>query len=201
MGFCSSKETQVTIIDSSYRTLGRSGTTYKLVVIGESGVGKSSLLVRYTSKTFSSKFVSTVGVEFHEKELLLNEQLVKLQIWDTGGQERFRTITNNYYRGSHGIVIVYDITNKESFDNLSTWISQPQYANTDATRLLVGNKLDLESLRQVPTDLAEEWAKNNGMHFCEASAKDASNVEQAFLTLAQLIHEKATNGQFKFSRS
>eukprot|EP01083_Nonionella_stella_P109907 321089_1 len=122
---------------------------FKLVLIGDSGVGKSCLLLRFADDSFTDSYISTIGVDFRFRTVNIDMKTVKLQIWDTAGQERFRTITSAYYRGAHGIIIVYDITDKESFDNIREWLFEvSRFAADDVSMLLVGNKSDLSEKRQ-----------------------------------------------------
>merc|ERR1712023_164091 len=121
-----------------------------LVLIGDSGVGKSCLLLRFADDTYTDSYISTIGVDFKIRTIELDGKTVKLQIWDTAGQERFRTITSSYYRGAHGIIIVYDVTDKESFQNVKHWLQEiEKYANDGVVMLLVGNKSDLQSKKVV----------------------------------------------------
>merc|ERR1712177_118866 len=151
--------------------------------IGDSGVGKSCLLLRFADDTYTESYISTIGVDFKIRTVDLDTKTIKLQIWDTAGQERFRTITSSYYRGAHGIIIVYDITDKESFDN-------DRYASENVCKLLVGNKNDLKSKRAVEYEAAKAFADELSIPFLETSAKNATNVEQAFLTMAAQIKNK-----------
>jgi len=162
---------------------------FKLLLIGDSGVGKSSLLLRFSDDTWTDKYISTIGVDFKIKTINLDHKLVKLQIWDTAGQERFRTITSSYYRGAHGIIIVYDVTDKITFTNIKNWLQEiERYAGTNVLKLLVGNKIDRPS-RDVETAVGEEFAKSLGMTFLETSAKNRTNVEQAFQKMASEIKD------------
>jgi len=171
---------------------------FKLVLIGDSGVGKSCLLLRFADDAFTESYISTIGVDFRFRTVKLDKKTVKLQIWDTAGQERFRTITSAYYRGADGIIMVYDITNKESFSNVSTWLSEVnRYANEGTCKLLVGNKSDRADgdERQVQQADAKKYADELGIPFVETSAKNSSNVEEAFLTMAsQLIQLREARG-------
>merc|ERR1712087_389523 len=134
--------------------------------IGDSGVGKSCLLLRFADDTYTESYISTIGVDFKIRTLDLEGKTCKLQIWDTAGQERFRTITSSYYRGAHGIIIVYDVTDKESFNNVKHWIQEiEKYAADGVKKLLVGNKCDLQSKRAVTTDEAQELADSLGIQF------------------------------------
>jgi Ras-related protein Rab-18 len=162
---------------------------FKLLLIGDSGVGKSSLLVSFTENKFTDDMTTTIGVDFKVKYVNVRGKRVKLVIWDTAGQERFRTLTSSYYRGAQGIILIYDITNRESFDNLKNWLKEVNlYATyTDTVKLLVGNKIDLEAKRQVSEEAGEQFASENGMLFIEASAKTRTGVEQAFDEVAHQI--------------
>ncbi|KAK9217327.1 hypothetical protein WN943_005954 [Citrus x changshan-huyou] len=173
---------------------------FKVVLIGDSGVGKSNLLSRFTRNEFCLESKSTIGVEFATRTLQkirtveLDGKTIKLQIWDTAGQERFRTITSSYYRGAHGIIIVYDVTGMESFNNVKQWLNEiDRYANDSVCKLLVGNKCDLVVNKVVDTRTAKAFADELGIPFLETSAKDAINVEQAFLTMAGEIKKKMGN--------
>jgi Ras-related protein Rab-1A len=164
---------------------------FKLLLIGDSGVGKSCLLLRFADDTYTESYISTIGVDFKIRTIELDGKTVKLQIWDTAGQERFRTITSSYYRGAHGIIIVYDITDRESFDNVKQWLNEiDRYACENVNKLLVGNKCDLEAKRQVEFEEAKAFADERGIPFLETSAKNATNVEKAFLTMAAEIKNR-----------
>jgi len=181
---------------------------FKLLLIGDSGVGKSSLLLRFADNSYSESFIATIGVDFKIKTIEVENKVVKLQIWDTAGQEKFRTITSSYYRGAHGIIIVYDVTNRESFDNVKNWINEiARYASENVNRLLVGNKSDLEGKKAVTYEEGKELADSLGINFIETSAKTSSNVEQSFLRMAGEIKgriasagSKATGAQPKGQR-
>ncbi|KAK4528711.1 hypothetical protein GAYE_SCF63G6656 [Galdieria yellowstonensis] len=167
---------------------------FKLLLIGDSGVGKSCLLLRFADDTYNESYISTIGVDFKIRTIELDGKTVKLQIWDTAGQERFRTITSSYYRGAHGIIIVYDVTDQESFNNVKTWLHEiDRYANESVNKLLVGNKNDLTTKKVVDTATAKEFADSLGIKFLETSAKTSENVEQAFITMAQEIKERMAN--------
>lgn len=164
---------------------------FKLLLIGDSGVGKSCLLLRFADDTYTDSYISTIGVDFKIRTVDLDTKTIKLQIWDTAGQERFRTITSSYYRGAHGIIIVYDITDKESFDNVRQWLFEiDRYASENVCKLLVGNKSDLVNKRAVEYDASKAFADELTIPFLETSAKNATNVEQAFLTMAAQIKNK-----------
>ena len=169
---------------------------FKLVLIGDSGVGKSCLLLRFADDSFTDSYISTIGVDFRFRTVNIDMKTVKLQIWDTAGQERFRTITSAYYRGAHGIIMVYDVTNHESFEHVDEWLSEVNRHASDSTlKLLVGNKADLSDDKKVSSQEAEKFAQTLGISFLETSAKNATNVEAAFLTMAkQLIQAKELIG-------
>jgi len=164
---------------------------FKLLLIGDSGVGKSCLLLRFADDTYTDSYISTIGVDFKIRTIELDGKTIKLQIWDTAGQERFRTITSSYYRGAHGIIVVYDITDQESFNNVKQWLQEiERYACDNVSKLLVGNKCDLTAKRAVAHDTAKAYADQLGIPFLETSAKSATNVEQAFLTMAAEIKNR-----------
>ncbi|EKX73173.1 Ras-related protein Rab1b small GTP-binding protein [Theileria equi strain WA] len=167
---------------------------FKIIVIGDSGCGKSSLLLRFADNTYSESYMSTIGVDFKIKTVKIDNITIKLQIWDTAGQERFRTITSTYYRGAHGIICVYDVTNKLSFDHITeTWLTDiERYATSNVSKLLIGNKIDLADNRVVTSEEAKQVAEAHNMNYIEASAKTDSNVEKAFLSIAKSLKDKAT---------
>jgi len=164
---------------------------FKLLLIGDSGVGKSCLLLRFADDTYTESYISTIGVDFKIRTIELDGKTIKLQIWDTAGQERFRTITSSYYRGAHGIIVVYDCTDQESFNNVKQWLEEiERYACENVNKLLVGNKCDLQTKKVVDTAVATEYATQLGIQFLETSAKNATNVEQAFVTMAAEIKNR-----------
>jgi len=168
---------------------------FKLLLIGDSGVGKSCLLLRFADDTYTESYISTIGVDFKIRTIDLDGKTIKLQIWDTAGQERFRTITSSYYRGAHGIIVVYDVTDSESFNNVKQWLHEiDRYACENVNKLLVGNKSDLESTRKVPTEQAKEFADSLNIDFLETSAKNSQNVEKAFTTMASQVSEGGVFG-------
>ncbi|KAK8093832.1 hypothetical protein PG997_000517 [Apiospora hydei] len=172
-------------------TVDRYDYLFKLLLIGDSGVGKSCLLLRFADDTYTESYISTIGVDFKIRTIELDGKTVKLQIWDTAGQERFRTITSSYYRGAHGICVVYDVTDMDSFNNVKQWLQEiDRYATEGVNKLLVGNKSDMSDKKVVEYTVAKEFADSLGIPFLETSAKNASNVEQAFLTMARQIKER-----------
>lgn len=158
----------------------------KLLMIGDSAVGKTSLLLRYANDTFSSTFITTIGIDFKIKTIDLDGKRVKLQIWDTAGQEQFRTITRSYFRGAQGIVLVYDITDRGTFNSVRSWMSQiADHADAQVNRVLIGNKCDHEAARQVSTEEGSRLADEYGVKFFETSAKNDINVNECFTTIAR----------------
>jgi small GTP-binding protein len=153
----------------------------KILVVGDAGTGKSSLLVRHVDDDFSNDHLATIGVDFKLRTIQHKDKTVKVQFWDTAGQERFRSITTGYYRGSNGIIVVYDITNERSFLNVEQWLEQiREYAADNVKIMLVGNKMDLKLRRAVDRSRGEELSKNLGISFMETSAKESTNVHEAF---------------------
>lgn len=164
----------------------------ELLLIGDSGVGKSCLLLRFADDTYTESYISTIGVDFKIRTIELEGKTVKLQIWDTAGQERFRTITSSYYRGAHGIIVVYDVTDQDTFSNVKQWLQEiDRYACEGVNKLLVGNKSDLTTKKVVDYAVAKEFADQIGVSLLETSAKNATNVEQAFLTMAKQIKDRS----------
>ncbi|XP_061776836.1 ras-related protein Rab-8A-like isoform X1 [Nerophis ophidion] len=174
---------------------------FKLLLIGDSGVGKTCVLFRFSEDAFNSTFISTIGIDFKIRTIELDGKKIKLQIWDTAGQERFRTITTAYYRGAMGIMLVYDITNEKSFDNIKNWIRNiEEHASSDVEKMVLGNKCDINDKRQVSKERGEKLALEYGIKFMETSAKANINVETAFLTLARDIKSKMDT-KMSFSHS
>jgi Ras-related protein Rab-1A len=169
---------------------------FKLVLIGDSGVGKSCLLLRFADDAFTESYISTIGVDFRFRTVKIGNKTVKLQIWDTAGQERFRTITSAYYRGADGIIMVYDVTSQDSFEHVNDWLKEVnRYASEGTSKLLIGNKCDRVADKVVTADSAKEFAEELGIEFLETSAKSAKNVDEAFLAMAgALIKEREARG-------
>uniref|UniRef100_A0A7S4P7G3 Uncharacterized protein n=1 Tax=Paramoeba aestuarina TaxID=180227 RepID=A0A7S4P7G3_9EUKA len=165
---------------------------FKLLLIGDSGVGKSCLLLRFADDTYTESYISTIGVDFKIRTIELEGKVIKLQIWDTAGQERFRTITSSYYRGAHGIIVVYDISDQVTFNNVKQWLQEiDRYACENVNKLLVGNKCDVEK-RDVSVETGKQFAASLPVPipFIETSAKNSTNVESAFLTMAAEIKNR-----------
>ena len=154
---------------------------FKVLLLGDSGVGKSSLILRYTDETFNSKLVNSIGVDFKMKKKVVDGKIVKVQIWDTAGHERFRSITYSYYRGVNSIIIVFDITDKKSFSNVNDWLKQiEKYANKNVFKVLVGNKSDLADMRKIEYDEAKLYGEEHNMPYFETSAKEGLNIHELF---------------------
>lgn len=157
---------------------------FKVVLIGDSAVGKSQILARFARDEFSLDSKATIGVEFQTRTLVIQHKSVKAQIWDTAGQERYRAVTSAYYRGAVGALLVYDITKRQTFEHIPRWLEELRgHADKNIVIMLVGNKVDLEDQRAVATDDAKEFAEKEGLYFLETSALDATNVETAFTTV------------------
>ena len=165
---------------------------FKILLIGNSSVGKSSILLRFSDDTFQDTFLPTIGVDFKIRTFDQGDNTIKMQIWDTAGQERFKTITASYFKGANGVILVFDITEKNTFTEIESWLAEVEKNSTDKNivKLLVGNKIDLEHARQVTTDEAVEFAKDHGMTYIETSAKNAINIEKAFTTIAAEIKNR-----------
>ncbi|KAK8630905.1 hypothetical protein V6N13_079676 [Hibiscus sabdariffa] len=162
---------------------------FKVVVIGDSAVGKTQILSRFAKREFCLESKSTIGVEFQTRTVTINSKVIKAQIWDTAGQERYRAVTTAYYRGALGAMLVYDISRRQSFDNLARWVEELR-ANSDNSIviMLIGNKADLVEQRAVPTEDAVEFAKDHGLFFAETSALSGDNVDKAFFQLLEEIY-------------
>jgi small GTP-binding protein len=164
---------------------------YKILLIGESGVGKSCLIVRYADNQFNERHISTIGVDFKIKNIEHQQKKIKLQIWDTAGQERFKTLTASYYRGANGVIVVFDLTDENSFNNLKNWFGEVEkHCSDNIPRLLIGNKSDLTQKRVVEQKVAMEYAASLGIPYIETSAKDTLNVDDAFLKMVEEIGSK-----------
>jgi len=162
---------------------------FKIVLIGDSAVGKSQLLARFARNEFSLDSKATIGVEFQTRTLMIDHKTVKAQIWDTAGQERYRAVTSAYYRGAVGAMLVYDITKRQTFDHVARWLEELRgHADSNIIIMLIANKCDLGNLRAVPIDDAKEFAQREGLFFLETSALEAINVETAFLTVLTEIY-------------
>lgn len=173
---------------------------FKYIIIGDTGVGKSCLLLQFTDKRFQPVHDLTIGVEFGARMITISGKQIKLQIWDTAGQESFRSITRSYYRGAAGALLVYDITRRETFNHLLNWLEDArQHSSSNMVIMLIGNKCDLEARREVRREEGENFAREHGLVFMETSAKTAENVEEAFINTAKEIYDKIQEGVFDVS--
>ena len=164
---------------------------FKILIIGDSGVGKSSLMNRFVDQNYSSEFNATIGVDFKVHTIKIDDKLIKLQIWDTAGQERFRTVTNTYYRGAHGVLVVYDTTNHYSFNNVTEWLSEiDRLANDEIPRVLVATKTDLTEEQMVTPEETQKLVQHYNLKHIETSSKNDQNVAKCFIELAQLMKNK-----------
>ena len=166
---------------------------YKILIIGDSNVGKTSILLQYTSDFFQELHIATIGVEFKLKEITLDNVVYKLNIWDTAGQERFRAITKSFFKAADGIVFVYDVTNKPSFVNIKNWIKDAESKANDFKIIIVGNKIDLNDSREVSFEEGKNFAKKKNCPFFESSAKDKINIDEIFITLLEEILKAQKN--------
>lgn len=174
---------------------------FKVVLIGDSGVGKSNLLSRFTRNEFNLESRSTIGVEFATRSIKVDGKTIKAQIWDTAGQERYRAITSAYYRGAVGALLVYDIAKHLTYENIERWLKELRdHADQNIVIMLVGNKSDLRHLRAVPTDEAKIFAEKNAISFIETSALDSTNVETAFTNILTAIYKIMSQKQIIDSR-
>ncbi|KAI0988275.1 hypothetical protein GJ496_003314 [Pomphorhynchus laevis] len=166
---------------------------FKILIVGESAVGKSSMMLKYVDNIFTGIYISTIGVDFKSKSIEIGDYLCKIQIWDTAGQERFRVITSTYYRGADAIILMYDITNRDSFDRISSWVCEIQRHCVDKspTMVLAGNKSDFNcTAREVSTLEGEQLAKSMMIPFFETSAKDGRFVNEVFYCVTELSLQK-----------
>ena len=161
----------------------------KLLLLGDSSVGKTSILLKYISNKFDESSISTVGVDYMDKIIDYNKFKIKLQIWDTSGEEKFRTITKNFYRNADGLLVVFDLTKKESYDHIKSWINEAKENNDKLKTILIGNKLDLKDERIVAIDVAKQFAEKNNLKYIETSAKDGTNINESFQAIIDLLFD------------
>ena len=159
----------------------------KLLIIGDSNVGKTSMLLNYTDNYFPESHLATIGVEYKVKEITTQKYNVVLQIWDTAGQERFRSITKSFFRNTNGILFVYDITSRKSFQSVKDWIKDSEMHDTGFHKLLVGNKIDLEDKREIKTSELKDYGSKKGIEVIETSAKKRINIDEAFQKIVEII--------------
>ncbi|KAH0791347.1 Ras family protein [Histomonas meleagridis] len=172
--------------------------TYKVVVVGSSGVGKTSMVERLIDKTFPDKKQPTIGVEFKCFQTTFGDDTIKLNIWDTAGQEKFRSISKSYFRNAVGAVLVFSITDKQSFDDLDSWLNDlHSLAAPNAVIIVVGNKIDLEDNRTVSNSEALHFSERHNIEYIETSALDNRNIDETFIKLAKIIFQKVNKGEIK----
>ena len=172
----------------------RKKLSMKLLLIGDSEVGKTSLLLKYTEHIFPEEHIATIGVEYKDKYIIKDNYNIRLQIWDTAGQERFHSITKNIYRNTNGVIFIYDITKKETFDNIKNWIFDLQSASADIKGIILGNKNDLTDKREVNMTDLQELGEKYKMPYMETSAKNNVNVNEGFeLIVNELLQDKDEN--------
>lgn len=169
----------------------------KILLIGDTSVGKTSLLIKYTEDNFSENHITTIGVECVDKQITINDRKVTLQIWDTSGQERFKSITKNFYQNANGIIFVFDITNENSFEHLKDWLDNSEQFAKDFKKLIVGNKNDLEDQRVIKKERIEHFANEREIKCFETSAKNGINVERIFQEIGELIMENKTEKEIE----
>ena len=164
---------------------------FKILLIGDLGVGKSCVILRYVEGDFPGNIMSSIGVDFKTKQIELDEHSIKMQIWDTAGHEKFRTITTSYYKSAQAIIILYDITQKSSFEHIRNWITEiDKFGKQGVLKVIVGNKLDLENNRKISKEDAENLALKYGVKLWEVSAKDNTNIEEMFVDTIKTLLEK-----------
>lgn len=174
--------------------------TFKYILVGDPGVGKSCLLLQFTDNRFQDKLGTTIGVEFGVSTVSVRGKSIKLNVWDTAGQEHFRSVTRTYYRAAAGALLVYDITSRTSFEHVASWIAEArEHGNPNTVMMLVGNKNDMEARREVPHDEAAAYAKQHGLIFIETSARTACNVKEAFTRIATQIYDDIQEGKYDLS--
>ena len=176
---------------------------YKVLLLGDTTVGKTCFLMKYTDKTFQDIHMATIGLDYRLKTMKLKSgKNIKLQIWDTAGQDRFRAITKNYYKGSHGIILIYDVTNVQTFENVKQWVSQiREEASPNVVIYIAGNKIDMEEDRKVNKEEGEKLAEELGFPFVETSAKSGININETFEDLVERIDKVYGNSTQKVTRN
>ena len=182
--------------DDSFQTNDTSPSkSYKVLLLGNSSVGKTCILIRFSEDTFNDNYEVTIGLNYRIKTITLDNTPIKMQIWDTSGEEKFKAIAKNFYRGAHGVLLIYDICQKSSFLDVKGWIEQiiENTDNDDIVMILCGNKNDMEKERVISKEEGENLAKNYGIPFFECSAKNNINIDEIFNTMANNIHSKVGN--------
>ena len=194
----SQKDYDVEILDQEN---GKFELTFKIIIIGDSGVGKSCLAIRALKNIFESLYQPTIGFEFMSSYIRIDGKIIKLQIWDTCGQEVYRSLISSFYNNASLAIMVYSINNENSFNNLDFWLNEIRTkANPDINIILIGNKNDLENERKIPKDLGQEFSDNNGLNlFFESSAKTGFNVKQLFIEASKILYEQHIKYTNRFS--
>ena len=159
----------------------------KILLVGDSSVGKTTLLLQYVDGKFSENHITTIGVEYKDKEITVNNRKINLQIWDTSGQERYQSITKNFYRNADGILFVFDVTNEESFNHIKNWLMTSEDVEKNFKKIMVGNKIDLEDKIVINKEKADKFAEKKNMKCFLTSAKDGINVDTIFQEIAELV--------------
>eukprot|EP01125_Pyxidicula_operculata_P016591 TRINITY_DN5728_c0_g1_i2.p1 TRINITY_DN5728_c0_g1~~TRINITY_DN5728_c0_g1_i2.p1 ORF type:complete len:207 (+),score=40.46 TRINITY_DN5728_c0_g1_i2:40-660(+) len=161
--------------------------SFKILLVGDSAVGKSAVILRFTDRKYGETFVPTIGVDFRQRTIEVNGTTAKLQVWDTAGQENFHSITTSFFRGAHGIILVYDVTNASSFESIPNWIRDiDQHASENVQKILIGNKSDKED-REITYEEGKDFADQMNMDFFETSAKDSINIDETFQSITSSI--------------
>lgn len=175
--------------------------SYKLLLLGDSSVGKTCLLLRYCEEKYADSHLATIGIDYRFKTLDYNGLKVRLQIWDTAGQDKFRAITQSYYKGAHGILLLYDVTNYTSFLNVKLWINQiKENTSKDIVLFIIGNKVDLKDKREVDEKEAKDFASSNNIEYYETSAKSNINVNEVFYNLYEIIYKKKLSNSMSLEK-
>ena len=179
--------------------------TCQLLIIGDSSVGKTSINTRYANGTFKEEYLATVGLDYYTKDEIINNKTIQVKIWDTAGQERFKSLTQNYFRNAEGVLLVYDVTSTESFDNLKYWISSikdnMEKKNMHIPLIIIGNKIDMEDAREINRENAEKFAGENNYKYFETSAKTGVGVDDAIRELVNQVLNQAGSDDQKQSRN
>ncbi len=171
---------------------------FRFIIIGDSGVGKSCILQKFKNNTFNTNVPSTIGVEFIRKDVSIDNKTIKIQVWDTAGQENMQSMTRSYFKNSCAVLIVYDITSRSSFEHLNNWIKNvDDNVNPGVEKILIGNKTDLEKQREISKSEGEAFAKSLNMNFLETSAKDGNRIEELFHKTAHEVYLKVVQGKIK----
>ena len=166
---------------------------YRVIIVGDSGTGKSSILIKLCDNKFRESYLATIGIDFKIRTFAVDNKKVKLQIWDTAGQERFHTITTSYYKGSNAVIVVFDLTNANSFNNISNWVAEAQQMAGQTKKYLIGTKSDIAEKRAVSFEDASNMAKEFKMNYFEVSSKTGSNIEEAFTLICTDLLKTVTS--------